>query len=416
MLLVGCGGSDSSGGATGGSLGSVSSSDSGGTNELRITVSNSAAYVNEPCVSVTICEPSNPSTCLTVDDVLLDTGSVGLRIFKQALAMNGGATLALKPVTVSGGAQLAECVEYGDGSENWGPVQTAIVGLGREPPVSMAIQVIDSSFGQSSLCGPVCGSQQESGLCVDSNPKQAGYNGILGVGLWLQDCGASCAQAVGSSANPISYYACQGSNCNGAEVSLANQLQNPASLLQTDNNGVIVNLPSVDPGGATSVTGSLFFGIGTQSNNSVGSDVKFYAVDPNYGEFQTEFNGNVVPGFVDTGSQGLYFQSTLPTCVSAPGWYCVSPAASFAATNTGINGVSGSVSFQIGDYWTLANSGKGAFPDIGASASTLSSAFSSRLPFDWGLPFYLGRKVYIGIESASLKFNQFTGTGPVVAY
>ena len=43
------------------------------------------------------------------------------------------------------------------------------------------------------------------------------------------------------------------------------------ALLLTDNNGVVVELPSIPASGAVSVTGSLIFGIGTQSNNGLGS-------------------------------------------------------------------------------------------------------------------------------------------------
>ena len=55
---------------------------------LPITVNGSLcsinSYINKPCVSVTVCTPGT-STCQTIDDILLDTGSFGLRIFKQVL-------------------------------------------------------------------------------------------------------------------------------------------------------------------------------------------------------------------------------------------------------------------------------------------------------------------------------------------
>ena len=42
------------------------------------------SYPNKPCVSVTVCSPGT-STCQTISDILLDTGSTGLRIFKSLL-------------------------------------------------------------------------------------------------------------------------------------------------------------------------------------------------------------------------------------------------------------------------------------------------------------------------------------------
>ena len=76
-------------------------------------------------------------------------------------------------------------------------------------------------------------------------------------------------------------------NCEVTTVSVSNQLQNPIVLFPTDNNGVIIQLRSVT-GAQTSVSGSLIFGIGTQSNNALGS-ATVYAVDPGVGNFTTMF-------------------------------------------------------------------------------------------------------------------------------
>ena len=69
-------------------------------NVIPITVNGALcsanSYLNKPCVSVTVCTPGT-STCQTIDDILLDTGSYGLRIFKQAL------TVSLPQVTGAAG-------------------------------------------------------------------------------------------------------------------------------------------------------------------------------------------------------------------------------------------------------------------------------------------------------------------------
>ena len=145
---------------------------------LPITVNGSlcsaafnATYPNKPCVSVTVCTPGT-STCQTINDILLDTGSYGLRIFNQVL------TVPLTQVTVPSG-NLANCVQYVDGSADWGPVQSADVVLGGEPAVTVPIQVINASFG---TVPAACGTP-------DASPAVAGFNGILGVGLFAEDCG-----------------------------------------------------------------------------------------------------------------------------------------------------------------------------------------------------------------------------------
>ena len=103
-----------------------------GNNVLSLTVNGSTCdpttnpYINQPCVSVTVCSTSGASNCETINGILLDTGSFGLRIFKQKLG-----SVSLTQVA-SGSGSLAEVVEYADGSSDWGPVQLANVILGHE--------------------------------------------------------------------------------------------------------------------------------------------------------------------------------------------------------------------------------------------------------------------------------------------
>ncbi len=151
-------------------------SQQGAENLLQVSVSGPVPgltpYNNEPLVSIKVCTPGTNS-CQTIDGILLDTGSYGLRIFKQALSVS------LTPETVQGG-QLAECQQYADGTADWGPVELADVTLGGEPAVTVPVQVIDSTFTGSSKCQGT----------LDTSPSNDGYNGILGVGSFQQDCPA----------------------------------------------------------------------------------------------------------------------------------------------------------------------------------------------------------------------------------
>jgi hypothetical protein len=383
-MVTGCGG-----GGSGTPSGDGGGSAPTGTNVLSLTVNGSLcssnSYLNKPCVSVTVCAPGT-STCQTINDILLDTGDTGLRLFKQVL------TVSLTEET-DGSGSIAECIQYADGSSNWGPVEMASVILGSESAVQMPIQVIDATF---STAPTACQNANQS-------PAKTGFNGSLGVGVFAQDCGPACATI----ANNGIYYSCSGLSCSGTAVTLANQIQNPVALLPQDNNGVIVQLPSVPAGGSISVTGNLVLGIGTQSNN-VPSGVTKYDTDP-LGDFITTLNGVTYPSFIDSGSNGLFFSppptSLLPNCPSPNSdWFCPSSATSLSATNIGASGSpSGVVPFQIGNFITLLNSPNNVFADIGGS-----------LPgeFDWGLPFYFGRKVYVGIEGKQSTL----GTGPYWAY
>ncbi len=385
-FVIGCGKS--------GSSDSPSTTSVSGSNVLSITVngslcssSTSAGYINKPCVSVTVCTPGT-TTCQTINDILLDTGSYGLRIFKSVLT---GVTLSQ---ITSGSGSVAECVSYVDGSSDWGPIMKAGVILGNEPAVEVPIQVIDSTYGKvPSTCGT-----------PDSSPATTGFNGILGVGLFTEDCGSFCV----NTAQNYTYYLCSGSTCTNSKVALSDQVQNPVALLPQDNNGVLVQLPGVPLGGSASIDGSLILGIGTQSNNAP-SGVTTYNADSQYGEFITVFNGTTYSqSFIDSGSNALAFPTptTITPCTGLDaGWFCPSSTTSLSATNKGYSGSpSGDVSFQIGNATSLLNSSNMVFVEIGGSMPGQS--------FDWGLPFFFGRNVYVGIDGKSSGI----GTGPYWAY
>jgi hypothetical protein len=378
--------------------GSSSSTDSTfhvvpGDNVLPVSVNGAhcvlAADLNTPCVSVEVCVPGT-STCQTISSVLLDTGSVGLRVFKQSL------TLSLPPVTL-GGSALAECVQFADGTADWGPVETADVVLASEPAVRMPIQVIDATFG---AVPSTCGTPEKAPSTVD---------GILGVGAFVEDCGASCAA---DAANGL-YYTWNGSKAAGAAVPVSSQLQNPVALLPVDNNGLIVALPGVPDAGAPSLEGSVVLGIGTRSNNAPAKATSF-PLDA-AGEFTTTVSGGAAtPGsFADTGSNGLFFPppSPIPSCADAPDWFCPPSTMSFSATNApsaGLSGPSAGVTFQIANFDALvvkSTNGNAVFSHVGGAALPKAG-------FDWGLPFFLGRTVYLGLEGRTSTL----GPGPSLGY
>jgi hypothetical protein len=365
-----------------------------GANVAPISVNGGPVgnYADAAFASVTVCAPGT-SNCQTVDDVLVDTGSFGLRILSSALT-----TVSLPQQKASDGNPVAECLTF-LASYTWGPVQTADVQIASEKASSVPIQVLsDTDFKAPSQC-------TSSGFQSADTLETLGANGILGVGLAAQDCGNPCP------ANANQYYECPSSGCVPTAQALSQQVVNPVALFATDNNGVIVELPAVSLGGETSVSGSLVFGIGTQSNNGLGS-AKVYTAPT--GSFTTSYNGQSYPGsFLDSGSNGFFFLNSsltgLTNCPNnsvAPGFYCSSQ--NFTATNHGSNGASGSVSFTIADAVTLfANQSDNAFSNLGGPSSN-----SAPFYFDWGLPFFFGRNVFVAIEGASTP----GGAGPYWAY
>jgi hypothetical protein len=218
---------------------------------------------------VTVCVPGT-STCQTISGVLVDTGSAGLRLLSSAL------TISLPQQKASDGDPVVECLPFVNGY-TWGPVEAADLQISGEKASSLPIQVLsDSDFRAPTACA-------SNGPSEDTLTA-LGANGILGVGTLAQDCGVGCA--LPGPSNPGLYYECPTSGCVVTAESLAQQVQNPVTLFATDNNGVIVELPAVSAP-ETSVSGSLIFGIGTQSNNGL-NGATVYTVDAN-GNFITTY-------------------------------------------------------------------------------------------------------------------------------
>ncbi len=407
-LLSACGGGGSSGG--GGSIGTATASQpdfsGGGANVVPVSVNAgpaSAEYqtFNIPLVSVTVCEPGT-STCATIPNVLVDTGSSGLRLMASALASAG---ISLSPMTDPDNSAntIAECLPFADGY-TWGAVATATVMIGGETSSSaIPLQVVDDN-GTSPAPPSACTS---NGSSLDSvNDFDA--DGVLGVTVFNQDCGQSC---VSDSSNDI-YFSCTTSgSCSSTALALADQVSNPAASFPTDNNGVILQLAAVSATGATTGAGYLVFGIGTESNNGLGSAQVLTANED--GNFTTTFEGSTLASsFIDSGSNALYFNdSSLATCgASAPAseFYCPSSTVSLSATNEGANGTTSDVSFQIADINDI-NDSYFAIDDVGGGAESIAD-FGAY--FDWGLPFFYGSTVYNAIEGMSAG-----GTvGPYYAY
>jgi len=356
---------------------------------------------NVAFVTVTVCVPGT-NNCQNIDHVMVDTGSFGLRLMSTA---SGGELSAsfLPQENDSSGNPLDECLIFLDGYI-WGPVQTANVSVAGESASNVPIQLIIPSSGSPAV--PQTCSSQTTGPNEGDSLGAFGANGILGVGVFPQDCGIACTSQ--NSSPPDQYYDCPSSGCTPTFVTIAQQVPNPVSLFTTDNNGVLIQLPSVPDGGSSTVNGSLIFGIGTQSNNGLGS-AQVYGLNDE-ANFTTNFNGNSYPGFVDSGSNGLFFQdSSIATCPSPnQEWYCPSTSPdNLSAGNQGTNMNSPvTANFSIENADNLFSGSNSAF-------STLGGTYPGSSPsFDWGLAFFYGQNVFSAIDGAATS----GGNGPYYAW
>jgi hypothetical protein len=355
-------------------------------------------YTNGLFASVTLCVPGT-ATCQTFDHLLVDTGSVGVRVLESEL------TLSLPAVTNAGGQPLAECTPFVDGTA-WGPLRMADVILGGESAHNLPIQLI----GERTLAMPFsC-----TGSAITDFQTLAA-NGILGVGVSLQDCGAPCAQPAMAPSNPGLYYACTSAQtCTVASVPLTQQVAHPAAAFPVNNNGTIIQLPSIPADGAPSVPGVLTFGIGTQANNGLGSATVLALEEPGF--IRTTFPvGGVATytSYLDSGSNGLFFlneeKSGLKSCTGGlSSFYCPDLTTSLSATLSSANGASTTIEFSVINASELRNSAY-AFSNL---AGPMPGFPTDKLVpgFDWGLPFFFGRTVYTAIE------GQGTPAGPYFAF
>jgi len=421
LLVSGCGGGGpsltagggSGGGTGGGSGGGTGGSGGGSTNNVAPLVVDSGpssliltgqADQDLAFTTITICVPGSTTSCQTIDHVQVDTGSVGLRIPAQVL------TLTL-PQQTSGANTIFDCVQFVDATFIWGPVASADIQIAGEAAKSVPVQIANNSTPPAS-----CGTTGQIATVAD-----LGANAILGVGPFLQDATA--------------YFSCSGSACIGFTQPAASQLQNPVAMFATDNNGVILQLPAVSDTGQATDTGNLIFGIGTQSNNGLGSAVVL-PINPNTGLFAANFNGvlyNDATGHgsggsggssvIDSGSNGFFFLDSatltnqflinMPDCPSngnAKGFYCPASVTPISVNVIG-EGSSGTpsgsartITFNVANASTLfQTSGVFVFNDVGGPNSN---------SFDFGLPFFLGKTVFTAFAGRSTP----SGTGPYFAF
>jgi len=391
------GGSAGAGGA-GGSL-------RAGSNVLAGVVDQGPAgltvpYTNGMFVSVTVCQPGT-GNCQTVDHVLVDTGSVGVRILNSVL------TLALPTAHDGSGLALAECLPFAD-SSSWGTVNIADIQMGEESAGSLPIHVVgEATYPLPADCTGV----------PQNDLNSLGANGILGVGTYLNDCGADCTQPGISRLNPGQYYGCSSAQVGGCQVTsvpIANQVSNPVAMLPVDNNGVIIQLPAIPADGEPSVSGVVVFGIGTQANNGLGAATVLPLDDYAYVETAFPAGGAQYTSYLDSGSNALFFLSDTTTNIPlCPGdeniFYCPTSTVNLNAAISQGSITSAKFTFSVANADELA-ARNFAFNNL---AGPLQGYPDPTQPgFDWGLPFFFGRTVYSAIETR----NTPSGAGPYFAF
>ncbi len=396
LTLAGCGGG-----------GSVAASSTPTTvNNVAVIVDTGPPLVdavNSLYITVTLCAPGDNSQCQTIDHVLVDTGSTGFRVLASVLG-NGVSPAQLGAVTDANGNAIVECTQFVDGY-SWGPVKTATLQIAGEVASNVPIQVIGDPDYPSSQIPSGCINVPNA---EEDTVQQFGANGVLGVGNFLQDCGSYCAQD--GIQDGSAYNACSMSapfSCTPVSLAVNQQVANPVAMFSRDNNGVLIQFAPQGDADQPSASGGLFFGIGTQSNNALGT-ATVYALDPTYGTLQTTYDGvTLSQSYIDSGSDGYFLpDSSIAVCSDQSYFYCPATPLALSAQIQDIDGYFATIPFSVSSADSLV-AGDAVAPDLAGPAGS-----NSMQSFDWGLPFFYGRSVYVIFEGAVVGGQP----GPAVAF
>lgn len=426
--LAGCGGGSGSsptnqstsppsggGGSTTPAQNSATISFDAGPAELQ-TGSDGYSAFNEPFVTIRLCAPGSTTNCQTIDHIILDTGSVGLRIIHSVL--DPTVIDALPAETDNNRNPVGECYKYVN-SYAFGSVRQADFSIAGETVSSMPLQVI----ADDGLYAAVPASCSSGGGTDINTVKSFGANGIIGIGTTTTDCGSICQAGYASGAG---YYDCPSSGCSAIIARTATatapfeQLPNPVAAFKSDNNGTVIVLPGVAKAGAPSLTGTIYFGIGTQSDNSLSArtvlPLTTSSSNRGPGLLSATYKGKALTqSFVDSGSNDYYFIDTsLPQCTTSglEPFYCPTAPTQLSPTLTATDGTTASGAFTLYNPETTTAGTSLVAPGLGINPTLVTPPLPFENSFDFGVPFYFGRTVFTAIEGRKAG----TPTGPYVAF
>jgi hypothetical protein len=395
--------------------GTVTSTGTGNSTQVVVdgfpcAVAGGAGAVNAPqvpYVSVKICAPGSTTNCQIIDHIILDTGSTGLRIAASALssALKVGAGLTVASNAAS--TTLTECETYVD-SFVYGPVVTADVYIAGKSALGTTMQIFgDTDFAVPSACSSNAGTETDT-------VQTFGGNGLLGVNFNTFDYSKyfNCNNGSLSTCTEVTYNTFQG------------WLPSIVTQFAADNNGVVITMPKVGASGSlTAVVGALYFGVGTQANNTPSSTTPVLALqndganDPTFGTFavQVAGTGTWTSAYIDSGTDTVYFDDPADTALIAcpskeyySGFYCpTSPQnIGFSYANFGTTTSLATVSMSVTSP-LLFNANIVAFDNAAGSTGT-STTLNSEVAL--GLSTFFGHTNYFLFSGKTAPGTGFGGT------
>lgn len=358
---------------------------------------------NRSYITITLCQ-SGTENCQTIDHILVDSGSTGLRINQSALTLTG-----LTPITYQG-IPVYECMLYGAGY-GYGPAVTGDLKLANEVASNIPIQIF---YDTTQVNVPDSCSQSTTNF---ANLNNSGAHGIIGINPYSNPNNQYTAGGVFACTTPES------SSCTlvpSPDTNLIPLTVNPISAFAQDNNGAIFDLPNVPTATNTPIIGSLIFGLNTQNNNQVpttsitkvpGNPTESFPVG-----FFNAYSGSVNGiAIFDSGTPLYAFYYTgmaaCPITGILSGYYCPNPSPqNWNSLIQGYNSTTiTNVSVPILNYTNNSGINDTLIPYLGA----ISDANSNLTIY--GLTFFFGQKIYLGFMGQTGNQTPI-GTGPAWAY
>lgn len=341
---------------------------------------------NQPYTNVKICAPGSTTNCQVFDHIIVDSGSDGLRLV--ASTVKSGLLSAMPSVT-SSGRPIAECEQYVS-SFTYGPLKAADVYIAGKLVKRFPIQMIGAKgFAVPATCSSGGGTETDTEAAFDGK-------GLVGVAFDLNDTGI--------------YYSC-GTSGSGCWIDNSYPgIPNLTSKFSSDNNGVVISLPSIAlSGSASPVMGSLVFGVGTETNNTPPAGTIALSNNLSEGVFNIKVGTAKAQAYIDSGTNDLVIAGPWAKCGSGDGYFCANNVAiSMGLYGIGKTAPQYSIGFTIGNADNLLNNGDVAYKDVAEVASSGSSLTGT---YALGLATFFGRTEYFVFNGKTSKL----GTGPINA-
>ncbi|MDD3265597.1 MAG: DUF3443 family protein [Burkholderiales bacterium] len=350
--------------------------------------------INTMYVSITLCTNSAGTNCQTIDNIILDTGSFGLKINKSALPESF--VLQMPRVTTTDDQMVYACNTFGSGyvfaEEHYG-----ILKLANTMTNNVIVQIIENSP-----------SAEIPDDCIAKGPfddfANFGANGIIGVN-----------PAIGLDNSSILLYK---KDINGNYVALSSGEsaivpmlnKNPLPNLSSNNNGFVISIPPVTQNTNTNVSGTMILGVNTSSMNQVTNKTNLVVASEsdlssvcNSACFYSKINNpeSTIPAVFDSGTNSWVFMNDELQSSACSYGYC--PESPFTW-------VSSVYSYDFAANESYVITGVITKDETNPSGDTVSFSvmpgwgyYNYNNETLYGSPFFFGKNVYVIFPSNKNK-------------